>query len=37
MTWDTTRYYCGKIGGRWQLRQEATLAYKSLLNGNPLR
>lgn len=37
MTWDTTRHYWGKIGGRWQIRQEVTLAYKSLLNGKPLR
>ena len=37
MSWGTSRHYWGKIGGRWQLRQEVTLAYKSLLNGEPLR
>ena len=37
LTWDTTRHYWGKIGGKWQIRQEVTLAYKSLLNGKPLR
>ncbi len=37
MTWENTRHYWGKIGGKWQLRQEVTLAYKSLLNGKPQR
>ena len=37
MTWEDTRHYWGKINGKWQLRQEVTLAYKSLLNGKPLR
>ena len=37
VAWETTRHYWGKIGGKWMLRQEVTLAYKSLLNGKPLR
>ena len=37
VSWEDTRDYWGKIGGKWQLRQEVTIAYKSLLNGKPLR
>ncbi len=37
VSWESTRHYWGKINGKWQLRQEATIAYKSLLNGKPYR